>query len=228
MHTVSQDYTTILSGRHRAEWKVTINGVDYGESAIESIEINQSVFGDTPACGTCISAEIDVSIIKPSVTIPRMAYIEPYVRITNGLLTSEWLPKGKFYIDTRSYTKNDAVDVLSLHGFDQMLMAEQDAQIDGYPMTDIQAVQKIATQCGFTLDDDMTSVMTNGYQVPIPAEYSCREVLGYIAAMYAGCFIMDDFGNLRLVKFNGMPPETNYLINTAGLSITFGGDRIIV
>jgi hypothetical protein len=96
MQIVSDTFTTILSGRHKAEWKVTINGVDYGESAIESIEINRSVFGDTPACGSCISAEIDVSIIKPTVTIPRMAYIEPYVRIKNDTLTSEWLPKGKF------------------------------------------------------------------------------------------------------------------------------------
>jgi hypothetical protein len=46
--------------------------------------------------------------------------------------------------------------------------------------------------------------------------------------MYAGCFVIDDFGKLRLVTLNGYPEETNYLINTAGLAITFGGDRILV
>jgi hypothetical protein len=107
-------------------------------------------------------------------------------------------------------------------------MAEQLVPIANFPMTDIQAVNEIATFLGFTLDDDVSSQITHGYNVPIPAEYSCREVLGYIAAMYAGCWIMDDFGHLRLVTVNGMPAETNYLINTAGLSITFGGDRIIV
>ena len=228
MQTVSSTYTTILSGKHRAEWKVAINGVDYGEGVLLEIEINRSVFASSPVLGSCISAEIDLSLIKPAVDIPRMALIEPYVRITNGTLTSEWLPKGKFYIDTREYTKNDAVDVMKIHGFDAMLMAEQLCPIENFPMTDIQSVNAIATYLGFTLDSDITSQVNHGYTVPIPAEYSCREVLGYIAAMYAGCWIMDDFGHLRLVTLNGMPPETNFLINTAGFAITFGGDRIIV
>lgn len=228
MQTVSSTYTTILSGKHRAEWKVAINGVDYGEGVLLEIEINRSVFASSPVLGSCISAEIDLSLIKPTVDIPRMALIEPYVRITNGTLTSEWLPKGKFYIDTREYTKNDAVDVMKIHGFDAMLMAEQLCPIENFPMTDIQSVNAIATYLGFTLDSDITSQVNHGYTVPIPAEYSCREVLGYIAAMYAGCWIMDDFGHLRLVTLNGMPPETNFLINTAGFAITFGGDRIIV
>ena len=228
MQTVSSTYTTILSGKHRAEWKVAINGVDFGEGVLLEIEINRSVFASSPVLGSCISAEIDLSLIKPTVDIPRMALIEPYVRITNGTLTSEWLPKGKFYIDTREYTKNDAVDVMKIHGFDAMLMAEQLCPIENFPMTDIQSVNAIATYLGFTLDSDITSQVNHGYTVPIPAEYSCREVLGYIAAMYAGCWIMDDFGHLRLVTLNGMPPETNFLINTAGFAITFGGDRIIV
>lgn len=228
MHNVSQTYTTILSGRHRAEWKVVINGVDYDSGQIQELEINRSVFGVSPVLGSCISAEIDLTLLKPSASIPRMALIEPYVRITNGTLTSEWLPKGKFYIDTREHTKNDAVDTLTIHGFDAMLMTEQDCPIDGFPMTDIQAVQAICAKVGLTLNADTVSVMDGGYQVPIPAEYSCREVLGYIASMYIGCFVMDDFWELRLIQLNGMPAETNYLINNAGLAITFGGDRIIV
>lgn len=228
MQTVSSTYTTILSGKHRAEWKVAINGVDYGEGVLLEIEINRSVFASSPVLGSCISAEIDLSLIKPTVDIPRMALIEPYVRITNGTLTSEWLPKGKFYIDTREFTKNDAVDVMKLHGFDAMLMAEQLCPIENFPMTDIQAVNAVSTFLGFTLDSDITSQVNHGYTVPIPAEYSCREVLGYIAAMYAGCFVMDDFGHLKLITINSMPAETSFLINGAGLAITFGGDRILV
>ena len=228
MQTVSQTYTSILSGKHRAEWKVAIAGVDYGDGVLLSVEINRSVFASSPVLGSCISAEIDVQLIKPTTDIPRMALIEPYVRITNGTLTSEWLPKGKFYIDTREHTKNDGVDTLKLHGFDAMLMAEQLAPIQGYPKTDINAVRNIAAFLGLSLDPGVASTMNMGYTVPIPAQYSCREVLGYVAAMYAGCFVIDDFGKLRLITVNGFPPETNYLINTAGFAITFGGDRILV
>ena len=228
MQNVSATYTSLLSGKHRAEWKVAVNHVDYGEDVIVDIQINRSIFADSPVLGACISAEIDLTMVKPSEDIPRMAYIEPYVRLTNGTISSEWLPKGKFYIDTREYTKNDAVDVLKIHGFDSMLMAEQLVPINNYPQTDIEAVQEIATFLGVGLDDEALTQMDKWYTIPTPASYSCREVLGYIAAMYAGCFIMDDFGHLRLVTVNGMPPETNYLINTAGLVITFGGDRILV
>ena len=228
MQSVTATYTTILSGKHSAEWKVAINGVDYGESVLKGLEINRSIFGNSPALGACISADIDLSLIKPLVDIPRMATIEPYVRITNGLQTSEWLPKGKFFIDTREFTKNDGVEVMSIHGFDAMLMTEQNCPINGFPRTDISTVNLIASTIGLTVDSSVATMMNKSYSVKSPTQYSCREVLGYIAAMYAGCFVMDDFGKLRLVTLNGFPEETNYLINTAGLAITFGGDRILV
>ena len=228
MQAVSSTYTTILSGKHKAEWKVAIAGVDYGEDVLRSIEINRSVFSSSPSLGSCISAEIDVSLIKPSVDIPRMAFIEPYVRITNGTLTSEWLPKGKFYIDTREYTKNDAVDIMSIHGFDAMLKAEQLAPIQGYPKTDINAVSSIASFLGLSLDASVATIINKGYSVPIPAQYSCREVLGYIAAMYAGNWYMNYDGQLLLSAVNGIPVETNYLVDNVGDAITFGGDRILV
>ena len=228
MQTVSSTYTTIMSAGHRAEWKVAINNVDYGETVLQSVEINRSVFPSSPVLGSCISAEIDLTLIKPTADIPRMASIEPYIRVTNGTQTSEWLPKGKFYIDTREYTKNDGIELMTIHGFDAMLMAEQLCPIGNYPQTDIDAVQEIATFLGFTLDGGVSTIISNGYTVPIPAEYSCREVLGYIAAMYAGCFVMDDFGKLRIITLNGFPAETAFLINGAGFAITFGGDRIIV
>jgi hypothetical protein len=133
-----------------------------------------------------------------------------------------------FYIDTREATKNGGVEKLSLHGFDSMLMAEQLCQLQGFPMSDIAAVQAIATFLGVGVDNETAALIDKGYTVPIPTDYTCREVLGYIAAAYAGAFIMDDFGHLRLVQVNGYPAETNLLINAAGLYITFGGDRILV
>ena len=55
-----------------------------------------------------------------------------------------------------------------------------------------------------------------------------REVLSQIAAMYAGNWIMNYDGQLLLVAVNGIPPETNYLIDSQYDAITFGGDRILV
>lgn len=229
MQTVSATYTTILSGRHRAEWAVRINNVYYAPSMIESISITAGAFpSSSPAVGSCVSAEIDITMKKPAESIPRMALIEAFVRLKNDSLTSEWLRKGYYYIDTRQTTKNGGVERLTIHGYDAMLKAEQDCPISGFPKTDLQTVQQIASTLGVTLDSSVSSQINKGYTIQTPAEYSCREVLGYIAAAYAGCFVMDDFGKLRLIQINGYPAETNLLINTAGLYITFGGDRIIV
>ena len=229
MQTVSTTYTSILSGRHRAEWKAKINNVDYGPSQLKGISITGGVFpSNSPAVGSCVSAEIDLTLKSPSATIPRMAKIEPFIRITNDLLTSEWLPKGVFFIDTRETTKNGGVEQLTIHGFDAMLKAEQDCPLSGFPKTDLATVQQIAATMGVQLDPSVSSQINKGYTIQLPAGYSCREVLGYIAAAYAGCFIMDDYGKLRFIALNGYPEETNLLINAAGLYITFGGDRIIV
>ena len=58
-----------------------------------------------------------------------------------------------------------------------------------------------------------------------------REMLGYLAGAYAGCFIMSPTNELRLVQLTTVPPETNYLAVYEGsviYALTFGGDRILV
>lgn len=226
MQYTSDTYATILAGEHRAEWKVEINGTDFTQ--IKELRISRSAFTDSPTVGACVAAELKVVMLSMAVSIPKMAEVRPFVRIVNDTQQSEWLPKGVFYIDSRSVTKSDGVNWLTINAYDAMLKAEQDCPLNNFPQTDLAAVTEIADVLGVGLDDYIGSQITNSYTIPLPAEYSCREVLGYIAAMYAGSFIIDDFGNLRLVTLNGYPEETNYLINAAGFTITFGGDRIVV
>lgn len=226
MHSVSATYTTIMSGRHVVEWRLDVNGVSYVPI---SVDPRRELFGDAPKVGCCISCEIDASIMKPSAKVPRMALLEPFARVTNGILTSEWIPKGKYFIDTRKETKNGhGQETLTVHGYDAMLKAEQDCPINGFPRTDISTVNLIASKIGVTVDPSVATIMNKGYTIQAPIGYSCREVLGFLAAAYAGNFFINDYGKLELVRLNGYPPETNYLINNAGYSITFGGDRILV
>jgi hypothetical protein len=144
---------------------------------------------------------------------------------------SEWLPKGVFYIDTRETTRNgNGLDILSIHGYDAMLFAEQlyPSTTHAWPMIDTAVVQEMAATMGVVVDPRTYNLMTSGYMIPLPGSYSIREVLGYIASMYVGSFIMTETGMLRLVSITELPEETNYLINNAGDTITFGGDRILV
>lgn len=204
----------------------------YDESLLVSMKADFRVFSEeVPSVGGCVAAEIDVDMLKPLGEIPRQARLAPYVRLTDGIRFSEWIQKGVFYIDTREKLEDgSSIEKIRIHGYDDMLKTEQDypASRLSWPARDMDAVREIAEFIGVSVDSRTVSLMSRGYIIQYPGEYSCREVLGYIAAMYAGCFVMSDLGELRLVTLNGIPPETRYLIAAAGQPITFGGVRILV
>ena len=204
----------------------------YDESLLVSMETKAKVFKDrTPTVGQCISAEINIEMHKPYGEIPKQARLVPYVRLTDGTRHSEWIQKGVFYIDTRSKKEDgSAIEKIVIHGYDAMLKAEQDYPESSlsWPAKDIDVVREIARFLGVPVDKRTVELINYGYPVQYPSGYSCREVLGYIAAMYAGCFIMSDVGELRLVGLTDIPEETRYLITEDGYSITFGGVRILV
>lgn len=204
----------------------------YDEGTLISMSTSSRMFsGDTPAVGGCVSGEISVEMLRPVGDIPRRARMVPYVRLTDGVRSSEWIQKGVYFIDTREQREDGSgIKKLILHGYDAMLKTEQDYPPSklGWPANDIRVVQEIAEFIDVPVDNRTFGIMTGGYKVQYPGEYTCREVLGFIAAMYAGCFVMSDLGELRLVTLNGIPPETRYLVTNTNDVITFGGDRILV
>ena len=233
MQTTSALYQSIIADdNHWFETRLVIDGVGiFGETDLFSISTSHQMFHGTPTIGSAVAGEINVKMVYPQgVTIPTMAKLMPQVRVCNESQQSEWIAQGIYYIDTRERTVSDAnEDVLVLHGYDAMLKAEQmyNGDILG-DSTDVEMVGEIASQLGLSVDSRTYDLMTEAYTIPLPVGYTYREILGYIAAMYAGCFIMSDAGELRLVSIMELPPETNYLIDQDGDAITFGGDRILV
>lgn len=207
----------------------------YREDMLISVAITNSLFSGTPELGKAVSAEIDVEMLLPVAKIPRMAAIRAYNRIFNASLTSGWIEQGTFYIDTRQITKNlHGDDVIKLHGFDSMLMAEQ-AYVWNLtaPATDINVVRDIANQLQFDVDQRTIDIMSNGYTVDVEqvGTYTMREILGYLAGSYAGSFVMSPQNELRLIQLITPPGETNYLATEEGgivYAILFGADKILV
>ena len=211
---------------------VASSGADSGfrESAIISMSTQKSIFPDSnPSVGNCISGQITVDMIKPKGDIPRRARLVPYVRLTNGMEHSEWIQKGVFFIDHREYS-GDENERMIISGYDHIILTEADfpSSTDEWPRMDIDVVRDIASAIGTSVDARTAKIMNKGYKIDYPAEYSMREVLENIAAMYAGSFVMSDVGELLLVTMFGIPKETDYLIDSAGFTITFGGERILV
>lgn len=209
------------------------SGPDSGfdESVLISVKTALRMFSkDTPSIGDCVSSEIDVSLLQPAAHIPQQARLVPYVRLTDGARSSEWLQQGVYFIDTRASSGSDSVKKMSLHGYDAMLKAEADYPPSSlqWPARDIDVVREISEAMGVAVDARTVAIMTRGYRIEYPGDYSQRETLGYIASLYAGCFVMSDLGELRLVQLAGIPPETRYLVTGNGQAITFGGVRIRV
>ena len=171
--------------------------------------------------------KIDLSLVE-SGAIPPMAEVVPAYRLVLGEVSSEWVQKGVFFIDTRS--ADALTGVLTIHGYDAMLKAEQVWEPDQslvFPMTMERASAEIARLMGVSIDP--RTVFQPSYLVDYPANaYTLRDVLRYIAAAYAGNWIITDTGQLRLVTFAELPPESSFLITGYGSAITFGGVRILV
>lgn len=211
----------------------SISDAGYGEHYLFSIKTSHRVFNeDYPTVGSAISGEIDIEMIDPGITIPKRGKLRPYVRATDGTLVSEWIAKGVYYVDTREVTRNsDGLDVLRIHGYDDILKLEVDYPSDSqhdYPMTDIDMVEFIAESIGVELDERTEDALDKGYQFPLMVGYSSREALGIIAASYGGNFIMSDEGKLLLITLGSLPKDTNYLTDELGNRIQIGEDRIVI
>ena len=161
-----------------------------------------------------------------------MCRVRTLVRARNDSLTSDWIYSGTYFIDTREFSHNsDGLDVMKIHGYDAMLKFEQmypsDSEHD-YPLLDTTMLQFMAGSVGVSIDQRTLDIMNRGFTFSLPAGYTMREMLGYIASAYGGNFVISDEGELLLIQLGGLREETYYLVDEGGDAITFGGNRILV
>lgn len=234
MQATSTLYNRILLAPHWTEYRLAIySGVNkfITQDSLVSMKTSHGLFaGNGPAIGGCIAGEIDVEFLLPEYVIPRMAQIQPEVRIRNESLLSEWLPKGLFYIDTRE-TGQDDPKTLRVHGYDSMLLAEElwpSTSYLSYPAKDADVIRLIAGKLQVNVDSRTWDIIpeAGGYTIPLPVSYTMREVLGYIGTMYAGNWIISDDNKLRLVGLADIPKLTSLILANPLQVLTFGqGDK---
>lgn len=216
----------------------------YREDTLISVEIRQDTFSDDrPMAGDAISAELEVSMIKPTAAIPGKARVTPWLRAVNdsdAKDVSEWIKQGVFYVDSREQSADGGnFQELILHCYDSMILADADYPGDdssNYPMLDIDMVRHIARNMrleagkgdGISVDNRTAAIMTKGYRFGLPLGYSMREVLQMIAGCYGGSFVISPDGELRLILLGQLPRETRVLIDNAGYQLVIGGVKILV
>ena len=205
----------------------------FREDILMSMSTTHRVFNeDFPTVGSAVSGEIDIQIIKPTAEIPKRARLAPFIRATDGVQHSEWIPKGVYFVDTRETSHNsNGLDVITIHGYDAMLMFEQNYPNDNehnYPLLDTTMVDFLAKSINISVDPRTYERMDKRYTFSLPVGYSSREVLGIIAASYGGNFVMSDEGQLLLIRLCDLPEEPNYLVTQVGDVLVFGTDKILV
>lgn len=224
-------YKSILENPlHYAEVKAVISGVEHDMSKIISGSISGGIY-DTPGIGFCTSRELDIEFY-PIGEIPRQAKIEIYVRITDGVNTSEWIPKGIYFVSRRE--KNKVTGVLKITAFDSMLKAEDTFWRNEYkywnwPASQQKVVDEIAYRMDVTVDI-RTAYGSTPVDFPVDedGDMTMREVLSSIAVSNAANWVITDKGQLRMIPYYDIPAETELLVDERGYYITFGGDRIRV
>ena len=200
MNSTSSLYNSIFSGIHRFEVKVNIAGTDYGMNVLTSLNSRRSVFGSgSPRLGLAPAGELSLSLYLDSGSVPRMAEIRPYFRVVNDSRQSEWIAKGVYFVDTRE--ADTTTGLLTLQAYDHMLKGEvkYPSTSHAWPYCDINTVTEIASFLGVAVDAQTTTLMTAGFMIQLPAQYTLRETLQYIAALYGGSFVITDANTLRLI-----------------------------
>ena len=95
----------------------------FRENALYSVVTNHEFFTDgSPSVGDAVAGYVDIKMLAPY-NIPKKARIALYCRVVNGTETSEWVPQGVYYIDTREQTHSGGRDILKIKGYDAMLLA---------------------------------------------------------------------------------------------------------
>lgn len=190
------------------EYKAVIGTDEYFNENLYSVFVTGGLCSeDTFSLGNVICRKLELSIIPKATPIPKMANVDLYMRYngTNG--PTEWLPKGKYFIDTRQKANNR----LNLECYDRVLMMEkpfiQTEEIPDFPMLMTDALDVICARLDLVMDNP-TAINSN-LSIEYPNELTMREVVGYIASANGGNFTITDDGKLRLVvPAAGTPIET--------------------
>lgn len=191
----------------RMEVRAVIGGTVYGPEQIQSCKAYPAAF-ESLAIGQAASAQLSLSFL-PLGTVPRGAKIELSVRLTDGAVSTPWVPQGTFYKDSKDQDKE--LGVMTVTAFDRMMYAEElyfsSGTISGvWPKAAPAVVSDICTRLGIALDS--RSTIDSALMVPMPVNLTMRDVLREIAAAHGGNFIVTPENRLRLLVLEDLPDMT--------------------
>lgn len=204
---------------------------DVTERMLRSISRERlGISEQAPSIGNAFAASLEVEMEQLDWILDPMEKIEVYVRaigIVGGVeQTSEWIPQGTYFMDTREIT---GYGTLIITAYDAMLKTEKTYPDTNHewPYPDIDVLEEIAQDIEVTLDQRTIDIVTAGLMIELPSDFTEREVLCMIASAYAGNFVITDQNTLLLVPLYGTSDDNitgRYLSDDGQTALTFGDE----
>ena len=212
MQSIASPYSTIVSGEYRVESKFIIDGDDYSLDDIFSAKIDGTLF-DELTIGNAATRTLTI-VLKGTPEISRGATIEYKQKAYNATQSSDWVPKGTFYISKREV--DQIAQRTTITAYDAMNRADVVFFETGVwsSSTALVIAGKIATHIGVLLSGGTTTMMTND---PVDIDFipaigtdgtTEREMLQYIGILYGGNWTITDANELTLIPLSGTGDTT--------------------
>lgn len=216
MHEVSDLFKTLIKAHDRAfEVKCIVDGIEYSEADVISIDFESDLVGDDFEVGTVIPDKLTLQI-KLDENPYKNAPVEVYIRLDGVAwdkanveweaaegtwedFNTEYIPIGKYYIDSRSSIGY----VYTLTCVDELIKTESVyfSNITNLPTTPSVVVNEICSNLSLELDEDI--YFDDSIEIShLPAEITYRAMLGWIASLHGGSFKLNRFGKLTLIRFS--------------------------
>jgi len=196
VYQVSDYFNSLVRAPNREfDVKILMNGTEYNSNKVVEFELYESIVeGEDYTIGAAVPTRLDLTIRTEDI-FPSNAEIKPYIKLYGDGTSSEWMPLGVFYIDSRKYIN----DVWEFVCYDKLMLANQPWETSlMLPNTMDNVMNEICT----ILDIELASgLLIHSYDVPLTTqEFTIRQIIGYIAACHASNAKINKDGKLAFIK----------------------------
>lgn len=218
MQTTSATWKQLwASGNAHVKTRVTIADVGtYTEANIVSAKISGVLYPDDDlGIGGVTSRKLELKMVfndndpEPA----RRAKVTVEIALTDGSTTSEWIPKGTYYIDTRETDQISRITTFIC--YDAMVLTDEACPTISYGSYTMETLAKLvsATFLETNVLDSRTQFESTHY-APKLEGYTYREILSMIGIACHGNWVITDENKLRLIPV-GNPYK---LVETDGVA----------
>lgn len=192
MYQTSTEFASVVSGNSRTFYAKIISGSDTITSGIKKYKYNGGSNGDDNiTIGSTVSAYVEMEISNPEISLENKE-----IQLFTGLQLSssiEYFPVGKFTVQK---PEKDGKNI-KITAYDKMSKAGGLPYFSDltYPATAIQILDEICVKLGISRATTGLGTITILNKLE---GYTCREAIGYIAALYGKFACINRQGNLEI------------------------------